>query len=93
MYPYNTAEQMKLEDAMQNDRSLEEWDRLANKPYTMEEVEYTDDGSEAEHCSICDHYVNATTCAIVNGVINAGGWCNKFTQYETRSEVESYGTD
>jgi len=85
MYPYSPHERAKLQDAMGNDRSWDEWERLVRdqvKPYTMEEVEYTNEGSEAEHCSICDHYVNASSCAIVNGLISPDGWCNKFTAYE-----------
>ena len=46
--------------------------------YSRREVAYTDKGTDAEHCSICRHYINATTCRIVAGRIEPGGWCKKF---------------
>ena len=42
-------------------------------------VGYTDDhGSSNEQCSKCAHYVDRTTCDIVIGKINPGGWCRKY---------------
>ena len=41
-------------------------------------VAYTHQGTPKEHCSICAHYINATTCGIVRGRISPGGWCKKF---------------
>lgn len=50
-----------------------------NMKYTKEEVKYTDDhGDSPEQCSKCRHYANASTCKIVIGKINPGGWCNRF---------------
>ena len=84
LYPYTQNERFRLQEAMDNDRSLDEWDKLQEqtKPYTQEEVEYTDTGSEAEHCSKCDHFESTGTCAIVHGQISAAGWCNKWVQYD-----------
>jgi hypothetical protein len=48
------------------------------KKYSKAEAKYTDNGTEAEHCYICEHYVNATTCAIVTGKISPEGWCKYF---------------
>lgn len=41
-------------------------------------VSYTDSGTDAEHCSICIHYLNPTTCDIVVGRIRPEGWCERF---------------
>jgi hypothetical protein len=47
--------------------------------YPKSAVQYTDDhGSSSEQCSKCEYYLNRTTCKIVAGEINPGGWCNKF---------------
>lgn len=79
LYPYDYSMRLKLQDAMHNDRSWEEWEKLAaNKPYSKAEVDYTDDGSETEHCSNCDHYDIEPDCKIVRGAIVAEGWCNKW---------------
>lgn len=84
LYPYEQATRSKLIDAMYNDRSTEEWEKLQEqaKPYTKEESEYTDNGSEAEHCSICNHYVSETECRIVQGQIVPDGWCKHFANYD-----------
>jgi hypothetical protein len=57
------------------------WKKMAKRTrtrYSKEEADYTDDGSKEEHCSICSHYVNPTTCDIVVGRIAPGGWCKHF---------------
>lgn len=33
-----------------------------------------------DHCSVCRHYVNSTTCSLVIGTIAPDGWCNQFTR-------------
>ena len=48
------------------------------KPYRKYQVQYIDEGSAEEHCSLCEHYINKTECAIVQGKINPDGWCKKF---------------
>lgn len=50
---------------------------LTDRKLPKSEVHYTDKG-KAEHCSICEHYMNKTTCKIVAGEINHNGWCNRF---------------
>lgn len=46
---------------------------------TKYQVSYEPEASNPkEHCSICEHYVNKTTCEIVQGKINPEGWCKKF---------------
>lgn len=47
-------------------------------------VSYTDHGSPTEHCSLCTHYLNPTTCALVVGRIRPEGWCKLFAK---RKEV------
>lgn len=47
-------------------------------------VAYTDSGTDAEHCSICTHYLNPTTCKIVAGRIRPEGWCKRFNRKEER---------
>ena len=51
--------------------------RRASK-FFKEVVAYTHQGTKEEHCSICVHYVDPTTCGIVRGRISPGGWCKKF---------------
>ena len=46
--------------------------------YTQQQAHYTDRGTKAEHCEICEHYVNPTTCRIVSGEIRSYGWCEHF---------------
>jgi len=45
---------------------------------------YTDKGTKAEHCSICDHYRRETSdeghCTVVTGKVAAGGWCRHFVK-------------
>lgn len=48
------------------------------RKYTKAESEYTDDGTETEHCHICKYYVHVTACAIVKGEISPEGWCKYF---------------
>ena len=43
-------------------------------------VQYTDHGTHKEHCSKCEHYVDAHTCSVVNGRIEPGGWCSRYTK-------------
>lgn len=50
----------------------------ALRHFTKAEVKYSSHGLPEEHCSICTHYANRTTCKIVEGPIVPGGWCNKF---------------
>lgn len=51
----------------------------ANKPYTKYQVQYENPAKDPRyHCSICEHYVNKTTCQIVQGKIDPEAWCNKF---------------
>lgn len=45
---------------------------------SKEQTKYTDHGSRQEHCSLCEHYVNPTTCDRVVGRITPQGWCNQF---------------
>jgi len=52
------------------------------RTYSKESVKYTDNGSKEEHCSICEYYVNQTTCKIVVGRIKPEGWCEKFEDKE-----------
>lgn len=47
-------------------------------PASKSSVDYTDNGSKSEHCSICEHYVNPTTCEVVVGRIVPEGWCKRF---------------
>jgi len=51
---------------------------MAKKKEAKETAEYTDRGTDEEHCSICSHYVNSTTCEIVAGKIAPRGWCKHF---------------
>jgi len=51
---------------------------MAKEKVSKESAEYTDHGTEDEHCAICSHYVNSTTCEIVAGRIVSGGWCKHF---------------
>lgn len=52
--------------------------------HSKEDAKYTDSGTDAEHCSICTHYLNPTTCAIVVGRIVPRGWCRFFEKKETK---------
>lgn len=57
------------------------------KKYSKIEAEYTDNGTEQEHCHICKHYVNVTTCAmcaIIMGRISPEGWCKYFKKERDR---------
>lgn len=50
---------------------------------SKEASRYTDNGSAAEHCAICDHWRYAGPddkgyCRVVAGTILAGGWCRHF---------------
>lgn len=47
---------------------------------SKEQVRYTDSGTDAEHCSICTHYLNPTTCEVVVGRIVPRGWCKLFAK-------------
>jgi hypothetical protein len=51
---------------------------------SKEAASYTDNGSPAEHCAICEHYRSAAAgesglCRIVSGTVLSGGWCRHFT--------------
>ena len=53
------------------------------KRFTKNEVKYTDDhGTSSEQCSKCKHWLDSNQCAIVNGFIRPGGWCNQFKRKE-----------
>lgn len=44
-------------------------------------VKYTDHGTDAEHCSICTHYIPAAKqkmCEVVVGEVAPRGWCKLF---------------
>lgn len=41
-------------------------------------VDYTDDGTDREHCGICLHYIAGGECKVVSGRISPRGWCSKF---------------
>lgn len=53
---------------------------------TKLEVQYTGNGTKAEHCSICEHYQPPyraqyrpeARCEVVQGEIIPGGWCKLF---------------
>lgn len=50
---------------------------------SKEAARYTEAGTPAEHCAICDHWRATGTgaqglCRIVAGVIGAGAWCRHF---------------
>ena len=50
---------------------------------SKEAAQYTDEGSPAEHCAICEHWRPAATaesgvCRIVSGELLARGWCRHF---------------
>lgn len=50
---------------------------------SKEAANYTDDGSPAEHCGICEHYrrygtTEDGTCTIVSGVVKYRGWCRHY---------------
>lgn len=49
---------------------------------SKESVSYTDSGSPTEHCSLCTHYLNPTTCSRVVGRIRPEGWCELFKKRE-----------
>lgn len=51
---------------------------VKRKKKPQSEVEYTDHGTHKEHCAICTHYIDEHTCAVVQGRIVPGGWCNQF---------------
>ncbi len=54
------------------------------KPYTKYQVQYENPAKvSSKHCSICEHYLNKTTCEIVQGKIDPEAWCNK---YERKSK-------
>ena len=58
--------------------------KMPLEKYTQKSAEYTDHGSKEEHCSICNHYINATTCRIVTGRIVPEGWCKHFVKKEAK---------
>lgn len=78
LYPYSYGMRGKLQEAMLNDRSWEEWAKIYNKPLSKEEVHYTDHGTMEEHCANCKNEVSATVCAIVRGDIVPNGWCDRW---------------
>ena len=41
-------------------------------------VKYTNEGSNKEHCSICENYLGNGKCKIVHGKISPDGWCDRF---------------
>lgn len=45
---------------------------------TKAQAKYTDDGSDTEHCSICQNFVAPKTCKVVIGDVVPGGWCKFF---------------
>lgn len=47
----------------------------AARRYSKSEANYSDTGTKAEHCSICEHYERPRACSLVRGVILPGGWC------------------
>jgi hypothetical protein len=47
---------------------------------TKHEVAYTRVGSTEEHCGICRHFEQPNRCEIVEGKIDAGGWCRLFVK-------------
>jgi High potential iron-sulfur protein len=54
-------------------------------------AQYTDHGSAAEHCGICDHWRSTGTgdrgaCRIVSGRILAAGWCRHFIHVSEAAE-------
>lgn len=42
------------------------------------EARYTDNGTQQEHCGICQHFISPNQCAIVIGKVVPGGWCKFF---------------
>ncbi len=52
--------------------------------YAKTEVAYTPKAMKKdERCALCEHYEGGSTCDIVSGNINPGGWCNKFERDTT----------
>lgn len=46
--------------------------------YSKHTVSYEPKARGADHCAVCSHYLNRTTCEIVEGKIAPEGWCKKF---------------
>jgi hypothetical protein len=44
------------------------------------DASYVEQGTKAEHCSICEHFVASRDprCSEVTGRIHPGGWCRLF---------------
>lgn len=63
------------------DRSLIERMQAAQgaaRRYSKAEAQYTDAGTKAEHCSICEHYQRPRACELVRGAVSPQGWCRYF---------------
>jgi hypothetical protein len=49
-------------------------------PVSKTEADYTDHGTQQEHCAICRHYLNRNSCEIVTGHVRPQGWCKYFSK-------------
>lgn len=53
---------------------------------TKAAADYTPNGTQAEHCAICRHYIapkgdgwsDGAACQVVIGSVSPQGWCNRF---------------
>jgi hypothetical protein len=41
---------------------------------------YIDYSMSGERCKNCEHFINPSRCEIVEGAINANGWCKYFKE-------------
>ncbi len=46
---------------------------------TQEEARYMDMSTSRDKCGNCSHFEPPHTCKIVDGYIDAGGWCKHYT--------------
>jgi hypothetical protein len=53
-------------------------------------AQYTPDGTDAEHCSICSHHLPPDHCNKVTGEVVPRGWC-KFFHHATKRAGDSLG--
>jgi hypothetical protein len=52
---------------------------------TKEAARYTAQGSEREHCSICQYYIyNGSACKKIEGRVSPDGWCRFFEAVPNR---------
>ena len=48
--------------------------------HTKADARYTPQGTRAEHCGICRHFIQPGRCEVIEGKVVAGGWCRFFSK-------------